>query len=307
MNLQEFLESLDNKKKRNGDKKFILASESDISDKKILENYRRNNNTQTYKNKAVDNYTFKVIGELVYRALPLDESFKSEFKSAIFDRTRELVREFASNLDSTESMFINVVRDIAYNEACMVIKESVNPDDNVEKETAIRKIDNADITKDDVLDAATTVTKLNGDSIADIVASKTMDVIEAEKKVSDAQIAAMDDINSKYAPEVDKEEDEEGQDTDDNQEPDNGESNNAEDNQNNDSNEEDFNVEESSLFGTLLKKHTLDSIKEHGRVVESTLAEAILDYSILETMNTIKLIKMNENSVLKIKNTMFNK
>lgn len=233
------------------DKENLLLESDMMMDVSITSTRRRDEVGKTQNNFInklnEDKIDEMLLGEafsnIVYKAIPLDESYKEEHKSEIMDKATGVILEMKKLGILQEGNYVwkTYYNDIA--EAKPMLKESANDLITVEK----------------ILSETEAIVKNELEGIASIVENKILTTIADEKVIAENKIHLMQE-NRKF----------------------NG----------------------STLFNSInVKNYRMASDKfvdgSKQDVLEFALAETVIDYTILESLNTLKLAEFKLESVIK--------
>lgn len=223
----------------------------------------------TFEKRFLENVISEFVGNIVYRATPLEEEFKSQFKDAIFKRTAEIVKEQV-NMDwaiyKPSTAIQAAIIAFGENMAKTILKETT-PGDRIPKDEELDRMDKAELDKEDKLEVEDLANRLHGDDVAEIINTKTIEVINDEAERAAKRQEDIEAIKTETGAE----------------EPDTTDVEPGEE------------IEE-SLFGALSRHNSMKSITESadGKIAETALAEAIMEYVVYETLNTLRYVEIDD-------------
>ena len=238
-----------------------------------------NNLRDTVRNKFLE----ALIIETAYEALPLDNEEKEVNKEAIEESMRETLREFvdvnAFFKSEPSTMLLAKYKKLAENAADDKVEDSIDK--------GIEPAMSKEFNENDRVNVTDTVKSVNGET-------KVVDKIE--KNVVDAVVA--DEKAAKEKAEEDAKTDEKIQDKVPNEDgivdgdaPSEGEQ----------TGETEQDIQEASLFKAIAISKGKEIIKEGMDMKKYLLAETLVTYTLMETLQTLQFIKVNHLNVREIK------
>lgn len=262
--------------------KIVRESATNIvEDTKVLREVRLGRyqgHRNTFKERFTENIIAEFIGVIVKKATPLGEEFKEEFKAEIHKRAAEIVKEtvdIKSMINNPETAIQKMVVAFGESKAIDVLRETAK--NAVPTDMDLDKMDKAELSKEDKLEVEDLANRLHGDDIADIINTKTIEVINDESERAAKRQEDLENIKTETAPEGEEPE-------------------TSEDDETPTGDEEEI---EESLFGKLHKRSAMQSIKEStdGRIANTAMAEAIMEYVTYETLHTLKFIQLDSKAL----------